>query len=359
MNGSRRVIEQDAAVPVTVSAVIVNYNAGSLLLESVRALLEHNSDAEAIVIDNGSVDDSLERMRRALGCHPRLTIVKNGANLGFARAANIGLARARGEFLLLLNPDCLVLPRTVATMIEVLRACPKIGMAGCLIRNPDGTEQAGCRRSVPTPWRALVRTLHLGRLFPNHPWFSGFELIRQPLPATPVFLEAISGAFMLVRRQALMEVGYLDEKYFLHCEDLDWCMRFRQAGWKILFVPGVEVVHYQGTCSQRTPLFVLWHKHKGMIRFYRKFFQHQYPWWLMFLVMAGVWTRFTLLAIARVFLLPRKPAWRQPPMRQTAEDDGKRPSPQVAVSDAEPPAVDPMLIISQASARHGASRFPD
>jgi GT2 family glycosyltransferase len=344
---------------LAVSVVIVNYNGGLLVSEAVRSVLSSTVPVRVYVVDNGSTDDSLPSLRDLAGADGRILIIENHSNLGFARAVNIALERAQDNFILVLNPDVVIKPDTLARMLQTLADHPEAGMAGCLLRNPDGTEQAGCRRSVPTPWRALVRTLHLGRLFPNHPWFSGFELIRQPLPATPVFLEAISGAFMLVRRQALMEVGYLDEKYFLHCEDLDWCMRFRQAGWKILFVPGVEVVHYQGTCSQRTPLFVLWHKHKGMIRFYRKFFQHQYPWWLMFLVMAGVWTRFTLLAIARVFLLPRKPAWRQPPMRQTAEDDGKRPSPQVAVSDAEPPAVDPMLIISQASARHGASRFPD
>jgi GT2 family glycosyltransferase len=171
-----------------------------------------------------------------------------------------------------------------------------VGMAGCLIRNPDGTEQAGCRRAVPTPWRTMVRTLCLNKLFPRHPRFQSFVLGGQPLPAEPVPQEAISGAFMLVRRAALEEVGALDEGYFLHCEDLDWCMRFRQASWQILFVPHAEALHYKGYCSRDRPVFVSWHMHKGMARFYRKFFRHQYPAPLMVGVFGAVWVRFVILA---------------------------------------------------------------
>ncbi len=107
---------------------------------------------------------------------------------------------------------------------------------------------------------------------------------------------AISGACMLVKREAVEDVGWWDEEYFLHCEDLDWCMRFRQKGWKILFVPDARIVHAKGACSQEQRLFVEWHKHKGMMRFYRKFFSHQYPSVLMGLVTVGVWLRFGLVA---------------------------------------------------------------
>jgi len=122
-------------------------------------------------------------------------------------------------------------------------------------------------------------------------------LHKHALPDSPIKVEAISGAFMLVKRQALVDDGPMDEGYFLHCEDLDWCMRFRQKGWQILFVPGVGIVHHQGTCSHATPVRVEWHKHKGMVRFYRKFFRHQYPLLLMWCVIATVWTRFFLLAL--------------------------------------------------------------
>jgi GT2 family glycosyltransferase len=189
-----------------------------------------------------------------------------------------------------------VYPGAVTSMLAAMEAHPRAGMGGCLIRNPDGTEQAGTRRAVPTPWRAVVRVLQLNRLFPHHRRFGSFVLTQEPLPAHPVFVEAVSGAFMLVRREALEQVGPLDEGYFLHCEDLDWCMSFRQAGWRILLVPGAEAVHYQGACSHDRPIGVLWHKHKGMVRFYRKFFRHQYPAPLMWAVASSVWLRFAILA---------------------------------------------------------------
>ncbi len=119
-----------------------------------------------------------------------------------------------------------------------------------MIRNPDGSEQRGARRRVPTPWRSLVDILRLHILFPHDSRFSGVSMLGEPLGAGPAEVEALSGALMLVRRSALNDVGLLDEGYFLHCEDLDWCMRFRQKGWKIMFVPDVSVVHAQGTCSR-------------------------------------------------------------------------------------------------------------
>jgi hypothetical protein len=109
-------------------------------------------------------------------------------------------------------------------------------------------------------------------------------------------VEAISGAFMMVRRDALARVGPLDEGYFLHCEDLDWCMRFRRSGRRVLFVPGATAVHHKGTSSRGRPVRVLWHMHRGMVRFYRKFFRREYPGPFMWLVVAGVAVRFSALA---------------------------------------------------------------
>ena len=135
----------------------------------------------------------------------------------------------------------------------------------------------------------------LCRLWPR--LFFDFHLHKQALPDHPVEVEAISGALMLVRREAIEDVGLWDEGYFLHCEDFDWCMRFRQKGWKILFVHDAPVVHHKGICSRSRPIFVEWHKHKGMLRFYRKFFRHQYPGVVMCLVALGIWLRFGAVAI--------------------------------------------------------------
>jgi GT2 family glycosyltransferase len=282
----------------------VNFNAGEALVACVRSVLSSTAEVEVFVVDNGSTDGSMAALVAELGRDPRLTLVEAGANLGFARANNIGIARAKGDFLLLLNPDCVIQPDTIRQMQVVMDEHPDAALGGCLVLNPDGTEQAGCRRAMPTPWRAFLRAFGVSRLFPNHQkLFNDFVLSREPLPAGPVDIEAISGAFMFVRRRAVQDVGPMDEGYFLHCEDLDWCMRFRRAGMKVLFVPGVRIVHDKGRCSRDRPIRVLWHMHRGMIRFYRKFFAHQYPRPLMWLVIAGIGVR--LSALGTLTLLRR------------------------------------------------------
>ncbi len=287
-----------------IAVVVVNYNGGLLLTDCIRAVLASTLPVHVVVSDNGSSDGSILHLRQSFENEPRLRIVENCANLGFARGNNVVLAQAQGEFLLFLNPDCIVQPDTLERMLAVMRAHPQAGMAGCLLINEDGSEQAGCRRHVPTPWRSMVRVFKLNRLFPRYRRFQCFVQRGQPLPSCPTPLEAISGAFMFVRRKALEEIGPLDEGYFMHCEDLDWCMRFRQAGWEILFVPDASVLHVKGVCGSSRPVRVEYYKHRGMIRFYRKFFRHQYPGVLMWMVVSAVCARFVAKA---VFLTLRPP----------------------------------------------------
>lgn len=277
-----------------VSVVIVNYNAGRLLTDCITAALPQAS--EILAIDNASSDASVEGCARQFADEPRLKIIRNNSNLGFATACNIGFSKTQGDFVLFLNPDCLLDEDAVAELLRAMQMDAAAGMVGGLLINPGGSEQCGGRRAVPTPWRSFVRASGLSRFANRWPkLFFDFHLHRQPLPDLPMEVEAISGAFMLVRRQAIIDVGLWDEEYFLHCEDLDWCMRFRQKGWKILFVPNAKVIHHQGGCSHNRPIFVEWHKHRGMLRFYRKFFRHQYPGILMWLVVLGVWSRFGML----------------------------------------------------------------
>ena len=277
----------------TISTVIVNYNAGSLLRNCVDSLLACPLDVEVIVVDNASHDGSLEGLPES----PQVRMVRNPANVGFAAGCNIGMQAASAPFLLFLNPDCYFQPGAVATLLAGLQSGERVGMAGGLLVNEDGTEQGGGRRAVPTPWRSFVRAFALHRFADRWPkLFYDFHLHKQPLPYGSIEVEAISGACMLVKREAVEDVGLWDEGYFLHCEDLDWCMRFRQKGWKILFVPDARISHALGACSESRRVFVEWHKHKGMVRFYRKFFRHQYPGTLMRLVAVGVWLRFILVA---------------------------------------------------------------
>ena len=275
--------------------VVVNYNSGAFLKGCVQSVLSQAD--EVIIVDNASTDDSLDQLIACFENEPRLKIFRNKTNRGFAAGCNIGLSAATEPYILFLNPDCFLGADSLQRMVQVLEADSRTGMVGGMLINPDGTEQAGGRRAVPTPWLSFVRASGLSRLSERYPrLFSDFLLHQQPLPDGPVEVEAISGSCMLVRRDALLDVGTMDEGYFLHCEDLDWCMRFRQRGWKIMFVPEARVVHHQGTCSKTRLIFVEWHKHKGMIRFYGKFFRHQYPGVLFWIVGFGVWLRFGAVA---------------------------------------------------------------
>ncbi len=289
-----------------ISVIIVNYNAGQVLEACVASLLNdaNNTGASAnialdiIVVDNASTDSSLEFLDLTFQDDPRLRIIRNQQNLGFAKACNIGTRLTDSEFILYLNPDCVVEQGFVKNLLTKLQASPKAGMAGGLLLNPDGSEQPGGRRAVPTPWRTFVRMTGLSVLGKRYPkLFSDFLLHRQPVPAEPVNVEAISGACMLVRRSALEQVGLMSEDYFVHCEDLDWCMQFRKNDWQILFVPQARLTHLKGVCSKDHPLAVEWHKHKGMLTFYRRHFKFQYPGILMWCVRTGVCLRFCAVAV--------------------------------------------------------------
>jgi GT2 family glycosyltransferase len=287
---------QRPGVETGVTIVVVNYNAGKFLEPCIALCLQQAG--EVILVDNASADGSVDAACRRFDGNSRLRIVRNSANLGFSVACNVGARVARGQFVLFLNPDCTLEEGAVRQLLLALESDPRAGMAGGLLLNEDGTEQAGGRRAVPTPWRSLVRAFHLSRFADRWPrLFTDFNLHMQPLPSGPLEVEALSGACAMVKRQAMQDVGPWDEKYFLHCEDLDLCMRYRQKGWAILFVPDARIVHHRGACSRSRPLFVEWHKHHGMLRFYRQFFRRQYPGALMWLVMLGVWLRFCVVVV--------------------------------------------------------------
>jgi GT2 family glycosyltransferase len=294
-----------AACP-SVSVVIVNYNAGEVLRASLESSLAQAT--EVVLVDNASEPAGFERVVSRFAGHPRLTVVRSARNVGFAAGCNLGLERCSQPTVLFLNPDSVPAPGAVATLLATLERNPGVGMVGGLLLCTNGSEQGGGRRAVPTPWRSFVRGFGLARLGRRWPTlFNDFHLHCQPLPNRPIAVEAISGACMMVSKRAIDRVGAFDEGYFLHCEDLDYCMRVRAAGLQILFHPQAPVLHHKGACSRDRQLFVEWHKHKGMVRFYRKHFRHQYPAGLMGLVTLGVWLRFA--AVSGPHLLPSLRRW--------------------------------------------------
>ena len=295
------VLSEVSGASAVVDAVIVNYNAGPLLSRCVESLLQSALVRTVVVSDNASSDKSVDAVRKLIPAGHHVVLRLNNANLGFGRACNIGFSLTQAPYILFINPDCIAQPGSVERLLNVLEQHPDMGMVGPLILNPDGSEQAGARRTTPTVGRAFIKAFGLSRLAAR---FSGgpgdFNLDSTVLPTEPSDVDAISGACMLVRRSAIEQVGLFDEGYFMHCEDLDWCMRFRLAGWRVVFVPDAVVMHEKGVSSRSRPVFVEWHTHRGMARYYRKFFANRYPIVLMPVVLAGIWARFAWVALGHL-----------------------------------------------------------
>lgn len=274
-----------------IEAIVVNYNAGNRLLDCILALLQERELDCIWIVDNASDDGSLDAVAALTVENERLKIVRNSTNLGFGAANNLALRSSSQTDWLLVNPDCALKSGALKAFLACGQSHPRGGLLGGLVRNPDGSEQRGCRRDLPRLGTSLARTLGVPRLVGRRRW-SDFDHTGEALPSEPVRVEAVSGALMYFRAEALQQTGVFDEGYFLHCEDLDICKRMADKGWEVWFVPDAEAVHYQGTSSRRSPLRVNWHKHRGMWRYYRKFEARAHNPLLNVAVFAGIWLRF-------------------------------------------------------------------
>ncbi len=281
---------------LTAHIVIVNYNSGDWLQRSIASALAH-SDASISVVDNDSSDLSMENAQRNIASE-RVEWIYNSENVGFAAANNQVLRSVDHDYVVLMNPDCELTEGALRQIIQAFSDNEAIGIASCRILNEDGSLQKTCRRRFPTPWSALVRMLMLDRVFPNSAMFADFDYGENVEPSESTqAVEAISGAFMVVKRDALTKVGLLDEGYFMHCEDLDWCKRFALAGLQVGFVPAAEVVHAKGVSSKSRPLGVMWTLHKGMIRFFDKFYHNDYAWPVRYSIKLGILLSFCARAV--------------------------------------------------------------
>lgn len=282
--------------------IIVNYNAGDWLRRCLKSVVEF-TESEIVIVDNNSSDGSVDDTQNAFSDQRRLSWELNSQNIGFAAANNQVLKNLSAEFALLLNPDCELNKDTLRLMLSAFANNPTLGLASCCIYNEDGSLQNTCRRRFPTPWTALVRLLQLHRLFPDNPKFANFDYGEVSSGGLEVEkVEAISGAFMMVRNTALQEVGMLDEAYFMHCEDLDWCKRFEQSNWDVGFVAAASVIHAKGVSSQSRPIKVLWTLHKGMNRFFDKHYNTQYAWPLRYTVKFGIIASFVARSLKSLVL---------------------------------------------------------
>ncbi len=234
------------------SIIIVNYNVKEFLQNLIHSIEKAtlNITKEIIVVDNASDDGSNEFIKNNF---PQIKLIANNKNLGFGKANNLGLKETLGKFILLINPDTIVAEDTLEKMIEFFRKNPEAGLAGCKILNPDGTLQLACRRSFPGPWTSLTKVTGLSSLFPQSKIFARYNLTY--LDENQSYeVDAISGSFMMMRREVYEKVGGFDEQFFMYGEDLDICYRIQKAGFKVFYVHTTQIIHYKGESTKRSSL---------------------------------------------------------------------------------------------------------
>ena len=234
------------------SIIIVNYNVKEFLQNLIHSIKKAgtNLSYEIIIVDNASDDGSVELLKDKF---PEVKLIANQQNLGFSRANNLGLSIAKGKYLLLLNPDTLVGEDTFEKMISFFESNPEAGLAGCKILNPDGTLQLACRRLFPGPWTSFCKVTGLSSLFPNSKLFARYNLTYLDENQT-YEVDAISGSFMMIKREVYENVGGLDEEFFMYGEDLDWCYRIQKSGYKVFYVHNSQIIHYKGESTKRSSL---------------------------------------------------------------------------------------------------------
>ena len=263
-----------------VSIVILNFNTREHLRACLQALLAEGSttlsngplQAEVLVVDNASSDDSADMVAAEF---PWVRLIRSSDNGGFARGNNQALREARGSAVLLLNPDTLVPRGAIAGFLELLDRHPEAGIIGPKLIKEDGSMHLACRRSFPTPAIAFYRVAGLSRLFPHSARFGRYNLTFVD-EAAPVEVDSVCGACLLVRRAVLDTIGLLDERFFMYGEDIDWCLRTREAGWTVRYEPSIVITHLHGAASRKRALRTTFHFFRAMDLFYRKHYVDRY-----------------------------------------------------------------------------------
>jgi len=253
---------------IHLSIIIVSWNTKEYLLPCLESILKKDDGVsqEVIVVDNGSQDGSKEEVRKKF---PFIHLIENKKNLGFAKAANQGLEKASGRYILLLNPDTQVRRRAIERLVSFMESHPKVGVAGGQLFNSDGSRQNSIA-NFPSLATELFNKSLLRWLFPKR--FPGKE--RNYLE--PIEVDSVIGACMVVRREAMDQVGLLDEDYFLFLEETDWCYRMKRAGWKIYHVPQAEIIHFQGKSAEKETALAKMEYYRSRYLFFKKhrgFFQ--------------------------------------------------------------------------------------
>jgi GT2 family glycosyltransferase len=293
------------AAVIDVSIVILNYNTREHLRTCLDALLAEGSlsptggplRAEVIVVDNASSDGSAEMVATDFDW---VRLIRSPHNGGFANGNNQALRLARGEAVLILNPDALLPVGSLGKLLESLARHPEAGIIGPKLLRPDGSMHLACRRSFPTPSVAFYRLTGLSRLFAGSERFGRYNLTYVDSDLA-IEVDSVCGACLLVRRAVIERIGLLDEQFFMYGEDLDWCLRARQAGWTVRYEPSIVVQHQHGAASRQRAFRTNVYFFRAMDLFYRKHYVQRYHPLLTGLVRTSIYAALAL-AICRTLL---------------------------------------------------------
>jgi len=281
------------------SIIIVSYNVKEYLEKALISIYEASEgiNKEIFVVDNNSYDGSCEMVKEKFR---DVILIKNNQNMGFSKANNIALKRSSGRYILLINPDTIVSSNTLLKMIDFFDNKLDCGAAGCKVLNPDKSLQLACRRGFPSPFTSFSKIVGLSKLFPKNKFFGRYNLTYlESDQISPV--DAVSGSFIMVRREVLEQVGYLDEDFFLYGEDIDWCYRIAKIGWKIYYYPETEIIHFKGRSSKKSGVDTGKEFYKSMGLFVEKHFKNRYLFYPLWFIKFGIWIRAGLFFLGKIF----------------------------------------------------------
>ena len=293
---------------IDLSIIIVSYNTQKLTVETVASVEQSCLEEvkvgkyEIFVSDNNSTDGSVEAIEKYKKTSKikYLHILDNKKNLGFAKGNNVAVKKSKGRYVLFLNPDTVVYPKTLQTLIEFMDTHQDAGASTCKISIPSGGIDEASHRGFPTPWNAFCHFSGLEKVFPKSKIFAGYTQGWKDLNTIHT-VPAIVGAFMMVRRAAGEQIGWWDEDYFFYGEDLDFCFMLGEKGWKIYYVPTVSILHYGGvssgikkqsqnitTANIERKIMVQNARFDAMRIFYKKHYMQKYPPFITWFVMQGI-----------------------------------------------------------------------
>ncbi len=284
---------------IDLSIIIVSYNTKDFLKNCLGSVYKNLGDlkAEVIVVDNASKDGSPEMVLKE---YKNTHLIENKENLGFSKANNIGVKKATGRYTLFLNSDTLVYENTLTFMVNFMEKNKDAGASTCKLNLPNGKIDDASHRGFPTPWNSFSHFSGLSKILGKTKIFGGYNLGYLDLSKTHE-IDALAGAFMLVRKEAGEEVGWWDEDYFFYGEDLDFCYMLKQKGWKIYYVPQVNILHFKGvsggiknvskqitTADDSTKIKAKKERFRAMKLFYKKHYEDKYPRVVSQLVNLGI-----------------------------------------------------------------------